>query len=84
MAITLAFALTFVSTVAGCADTSRGKTNKAAGKQTSPAAGRIIAKSHVGKVYWILIKNKGKSRTVNVTAHAFDRCHVDRWYPTCN
>lgn len=72
--------LALVLTLSACGSTPEGRANKAAGKQVSPAAGRIIAKSHHGKAYWFLIRNKGKSRTIYVTARAFDKCHVDRWY----
>jgi hypothetical protein len=71
-------------TIGGCGSTPEGRANKAAGKQSSPAAGRIISKWHEGGLYRMTLKRKGeKSHTINVTAAAWNRCHVDRWYPTC-
>lgn len=76
-------ALALSLTMGGCGSTPEGRANKAAGKQESPAAGRVIAKTHEGSAYWLLLKKGGKSRTIYVTAAAWKRCHVDRWYPTC-
>lgn len=68
-------------TLSGCfGETPEGKANKAAGPQKSPAAGRIIAKTNTGKAQWLLIKNKGKSRTIYVTKAAWLKCQVDEWY----
>lgn len=79
----VAVALVLSFTIGGCGSTAEGRKNKAAGKQSSPAAGRIMSKWHEGGLYRLTLRKDGKRRTINVTAAAWNRCHVDRWYPTC-
>lgn len=79
MGIGLAGILTL--TLSGCfGETPEGKANKAIGKHVSPAAGRIVAKTNTGKSRWLLIRNKGISKTIYVTQAAWEKCQVDDWY----
>lgn len=66
-------------TVSGCQDGGKAKPSKF----SSPASGWIVAKTHTGDSYRITLKKNGKVRIIHVTAAAWNRCHVDRWYPSC-
>jgi len=73
-------------TIGGCGATPEGKANKAAGKQTSPAAGRVQTKWHQGDVYRLTIRKGGKNRTINVKESAWIKCQEADWYAheTCD
>lgn len=65
--------------VSGCQDRGKAKPSKF----SSPASGRIVAMTHTGDSYLITLTKDGKTRIIHVTAAAWNRCHVDRWYPSC-
>jgi len=78
----MAFAL-----VVACGSTPEGRANKAAGKQTSPAAGKVVKKIHTGKAYTLTLRNKGsKDRTIYVHESAWIKCQIDDQYSheTCD
>jgi len=73
-------------TMGGCGATPEGKANKAAGKQVSPAAGKVVKKVHDGKSWRLTLRKGGKDRTIYVHESAWIRCQIDDQYSheTCD
>jgi len=73
-------------TIGGCGATPEGKANKVAGKQTSPAAGRVVKKMHADDAWRLVIKKDGENRTIYVKEKAWIKCQLEDWYAheTCD
>jgi hypothetical protein len=73
-------------TIGGCGATPEGKANKAAGKQTSPAAGRVVKKMHADSAWRLVLLKDGNKRTIYVKERAWIKCQLADWYAheTCD
>jgi len=52
--------------------------------EVATAKGRITAKANDGTKQTLTLRDGSKVNTIKVDPTTWNRCQLDRWYPTCN